>query len=940
MATAGNDIELVQTTSPDVISAGAGDDTYILSAATLATGRNVILSDTQGKNSLQLVNGLKVVSNRFSNDSMILTLDNGSTITVLSAANFTYDIGGNLVAGVDNTDINFNDLITSVFGANLPTGGTVTEGKSTIIGASSGKTYSLQTANETIQSGTGNDIFDGKTVVNSLNGDYLLDASTTDQDVLTARLTSELTIIPTLRNIETLNLALDYYRPTFSLVNSNPTTVNLSTSVDNSLVGLFLRGIGTTGPTITIDKNVNNLILDGTGTGETATLVLNGNSLSLRNGGTTADNGNSVDTLTINSIGTTPNVIKDFGAQSAATYILTGSQNLELQSIRLGIGNLAVGKFIRAFDPGVTFSVWIGRPTTFDLSGLPADLFVFPAETVSPASGYTLTFASGTTNLKFNSGGQLNNTNIVLAAAGSGTNDRLNMAFNGNQTAFKTSGYETVAITYTADGPLSLTALGEAGTSFLFTSSQSVTLNNGTIGGAFDFAGLTGAAAAAITSAQTSRATVNGTANNDSFAFASATDGVTLVGGGGNDTLTSGSGADLLSGGAGNDSLTGGSGNDTLDGGDGNDTITSGSSGAAVIAAGAGDDLVTITATNSATIGLGDGNDTLVGGSFLSATTVLNGGTGTDTLTLTALAATTLDGTSRIEIVNLDGLTAAGTLTALDSLIASGTTLTVQSRAAFDITWDGSRETDGVLDFTHSAAGIDKISGGRGNDSIVTTSSQAGSVFNGNDGDDVIIATAAVGAVLTVDGGAGADQIKIAAGGNATIMRGGAGNDTINFTSGVAGVNYTATIFGGAGADQINLTMIDSTIQTLDYNTVGDSPVSAYDSVSGFQFAAASGDYLDLPATTVFTSASQMATTGWTFTNNLAIKTGTTLADFILGFSTSSTQGAVLFIYGGETYVGYSDGLTSQTGDIMVKLMGISGLTKLGALANDTIGIT
>ncbi|MCP4993429.1 MAG: hypothetical protein GY934_06545, partial [Gammaproteobacteria bacterium] len=125
--------------------------------------------------------------------------------------------------------------------------------------------------------------------------------------------------------------------------------------------------------------------------------------------------------------------------------------------------------------------------------------------------------------------------------------------------------------------------------------------------------------------------------------------GVTIIGGGGNDTILGSSGADIIIGGTGNDTLNGGAGDDTfvVEGMDqGSDRIIGGD-GFDTIQGGAGDDSISLNKLLASysldRIDGGLGNNTITGTSGgdtldLSATELLNiaaidGGAGNDTIT-------------------------------------------------------------------------------------------------------------------------------------------------------------------------------------------------------------------------------------------------------------------------------------------------------------------
>jgi Ca2+-binding RTX toxin-like protein len=101
----------------------------------------------------------------------------------------------------------------------------------------------------------------------------------------------------------------------------------------------------------------------------------------------------------------------------------------------------------------------------------------------------------------------------------------------------------------------------------------------------------------------------------------------------GNDTIQASGGADTISGGAGDDTITDSGGNDTIEGGAGNDTITD-SGGNDTIDGGAGNDVITHNgAGGTAVLRGGDGNDAI---NFRSNNNTVEGGAGDDVLQMTS----------------------------------------------------------------------------------------------------------------------------------------------------------------------------------------------------------------------------------------------------------------------------------------------------------------
>lgn len=113
--TSGNDYNILQETDSAVVSAGAGDDTYILSTVTIGADQVMTISDTQGSNTLQLVDGLTISSSLVTNDAVQLTLSNNAVITVLGASSFNFDVGGNALVGPGDIQ-DFTTFVTTTLG--------------------------------------------------------------------------------------------------------------------------------------------------------------------------------------------------------------------------------------------------------------------------------------------------------------------------------------------------------------------------------------------------------------------------------------------------------------------------------------------------------------------------------------------------------------------------------------------------------------------------------------------------------------------------------------------------------------------------------------------------------------------------------------------------------------------------------------------------------
>lgn len=127
---------LIPTVNGDTYNGLAGADTYILTNL-IPAGALITISDTEGTNKIQLVDGLTVKSSSFTANAVQFTLSNDAVITVLGATTFTWDLGMNIVGG-DTTGTaaqSYAQLATAFGVATLPTGNTPVAGTpNTVVG--------------------------------------------------------------------------------------------------------------------------------------------------------------------------------------------------------------------------------------------------------------------------------------------------------------------------------------------------------------------------------------------------------------------------------------------------------------------------------------------------------------------------------------------------------------------------------------------------------------------------------------------------------------------------------------------------------------------------------------------------------------------------------------------------------------------------------------
>ena len=160
-ASTGADI-IVPSNNGDTYRGLAGNDTYIVSNAISGT---VTIVDTDGTNTIQLVDGLSIASSKFAGDSAQLTLSNGAVISINGADKFSYDVGGNITSGVTGATNTYAQLAAGMGVASLPTGSTISDGTG---GTISGTSVSAASLGYTLVAGA-NSVAEGSSLTYTVN---------------------------------------------------------------------------------------------------------------------------------------------------------------------------------------------------------------------------------------------------------------------------------------------------------------------------------------------------------------------------------------------------------------------------------------------------------------------------------------------------------------------------------------------------------------------------------------------------------------------------------------------------------------------------------------------------------------------------------------------------------------------------------------------------
>lgn len=113
MATSGNDTLIVQR---GIMSGGSGDDTFIISGAQVDEDATITLSDSQGSNAIQFIDGLSVTGSVLASDTLQLTLSNGAVVTLLEASAFSFEVGGDPLQGTAGVTQAYETFATSTLG--------------------------------------------------------------------------------------------------------------------------------------------------------------------------------------------------------------------------------------------------------------------------------------------------------------------------------------------------------------------------------------------------------------------------------------------------------------------------------------------------------------------------------------------------------------------------------------------------------------------------------------------------------------------------------------------------------------------------------------------------------------------------------------------------------------------------------------------------------
>jgi len=761
-----------------------GDDTYIISNA--ASG-NITIVDTNGSNTIQLVDGLSIASSKFAADSVQLTLSSGAVLTVNGADKFTFEVGGNDTSGVTGSDKTYADLAADMGVASLPTGSTITDGSGGTIsgtGIASGATgYSLSASATSVAEGsaitytvTANAAVTADTtltynVIGSDNDGTVDKATGSDVStqsgtvtIASGETTATFTVTAEADNdAEGLEgISVSVFDPDLNVIGTKKALISNNADLETTVQNL------TTGTDEAQGGGGKDTIGAAIGTNQT---IANGTTF---NPGDVIDGKAGSDTLKISIAGTHTG-----GAKSHTGVTVSNVETIEVNNFETSangdIINMSLMSGVTSL--GLASSSSTGA-TTFTGVAAIADAFV-----KSGAADMTVTYA---------------------AAASAGLADVQNLTASGT-----TAGTVTIAGVET----LNLIA-GAAKATLAAVTTTSATA--ATISGDTKLT-VTGALEGGIKS-------IDGSESTGGFDIQLNPDSiVTVTGGSGNDTVNVAGNLDSLF---------------TLDGGDGTDTIEISDASDITITNVAGiSSFETLSATG---LDADDYDADLISGITKLVAAAASGAndvtfknvtaansdvlvTGTEGVILTLKvdgSADSVDVEYRTALGG--GLTVAGQTNVTQyetvnitngSLIGAVDTGAVTNASTTAMTFKGSQ---GITLGTSSSTVLSSVDASEmtGTTGLTMTSNSGtvlfpSTIIGSPNGTDTLIGGSAAD---TISGGGGIDQITGAAG--ADIIKGEAGNDIIDGGAGVDNID------GGAGKDQINVSTVTDFISLATPETV------------------------------------------------------------------------------------------------------------------------
>jgi len=834
-------------------------------------------------------------------------------------------------AGAETFSVNF-----AVGGADVVRAGTITVNDTSVTGDLNRELTAGADTGANFTLGVGNDTFNGRTTVNSLNTSDVLSGGAAGTDMVTAILnqTGGINVRPTLTSVETVEITNS------AAPGGNTATVDLGSatgvtkvaSLQSSDAVTFTNVSGVTQidavlTTQALTVNYTDLALSGA---ETANLRLdNADGIAVTIGNSTNGGINLLETLNVNfdvNVDGTPAVT----LAGPGTSVITSSIDASTTAYTITSATAYNGSTIDASALTKRVNLTSSNVGTHLIGGTAADVLTGSAahERLSGGAGNdTINGAGGADTID---GGLGDDTFQFLSA--NLTAGRISDA----------SGSNTIVITDRAQNLGDAAFVNKSGAATLTLSGTQANTNTVTLGTNAEAAGIT-----TVNAANTNGDTIN--------ASAYATLGIAIVGGAGADSLTGGAGADTITLGAGQDTAIGGDGNDTIVGA-GN--VTDADS----IVGGAGTDTLTLSGSTTLTTGnliSGVETYTLNSRGTTSTTTVTgyvyvvdidndndpDAAVTTDTLTVNASAllldVNTTDGGDQSETLDFDGsgVTAAFKLSvtggaANDTLVGGSLADTLTGGGANDgltgglgaDTFNVDAGTDTITDLGDGADVLVVAAGATANATVPTTFTATAATTN----DGTASLTLGNGAAANLSLAQGSAGFTVTAGTGSTItgsaqndtLVGNTGNDVLNAGAGTNVINSV-----GTGTDAITHNTANATVTI---NVSGTASVAVTASQAGASVTAAAGVNTVVDATTSTAGVTFLGATG---NDTFTLGTG---ADIVNAMEGSNTINAVGF---GQDVIQHSAASSTVTVNVSGASVVTLTATSSGASAVSAVGV-
>jgi len=112
---------------------GPGEDIFVVNQAT-APGVTSVFSGAPGER-VQFVPGLRIIDALVAPNALQVELEGGGVVQIINAAQYEFEVGGNVTTGATGTVVDFETLVQSLFGVEVPASGFATGSGARIIDA-------------------------------------------------------------------------------------------------------------------------------------------------------------------------------------------------------------------------------------------------------------------------------------------------------------------------------------------------------------------------------------------------------------------------------------------------------------------------------------------------------------------------------------------------------------------------------------------------------------------------------------------------------------------------------------------------------------------------------------------------------------------------------------------------------------------------------------